>query len=151
MPVMNSIIVDIMNNYQQQIELYEHMLELARQQLKLVEEKSPSAEDILAERHDLMDDISSLNKQNQAQQETLCQSMGIESFSLSHLSKVLDAVLVEEMGLLLKDLGRVLQQIEVVDQSIQEHLNQQLSYRNRPRATHSSAQQAYQKGSKPQY
>jgi len=145
----DSTIVNIINNYQRQIEMYEHMLELAQQQLKLVEDQSPSAGEILAERHRLMDDISSLNKQNQVWQETLCQSMGIESFSLSHLSKVVDAVVVEEMGQLLKDLGLILQKIEVVDKSIQDHLNQQLSLRNRPRATHNSAQQAYQKGSKP--
>ena len=54
------------------------------------------------------------------------------------------------MDQLLKDLGLVLQDIEVVDRSIQEHLNQRLSPRNRPRVTHNKAQQAYQKGSKPQ-
>ena len=145
-----SNIVDIMNNYRQQIELYQHMLKLARQQLKLVEDKSPSAEEILTERHRLMDDISSLNKQNQMWQDNFCQSMEIEAFNLSHLSKVVDVAVVKEMDQLLKDLGLVLQDIEVVDRSIQEHLNQRLSPRNRPRVTHNKAQQAYQKGSKPQ-
>ena len=145
----DSAIGDIIKNYRQQIDMYEHMLELAKQQLKLVEDRSPSAEEILAERHRLIDDISSLNKQNQVWQDSVCQSMGIESFSLSYLGTAVNAVVVEEMGQLLKDLGQVLQQIKVVDQSIQEHLNQQLSPRNRPRATHNSAQQAYQKGSQP--
>jgi hypothetical protein len=42
----DSTIVNIINNYQRQIEMYEHMLELAQQQLKLVEDQSPSAGEI---------------------------------------------------------------------------------------------------------
>jgi len=142
-------IADIINNYKQQIDLYNHMLWLARQQLEMAENRSPM-DKVLAERHRLMDDISSLNKRNQVWQESICRSMGMESFTVKNLQTAADGAVVEEMSQVLKEISQVLQQIEAVDQKIQEILNQQISPRNRPRATQQRAQQAYQKGTKPQ-
>ena len=138
-------IAHIINNYKEQIELYSHMLELAQQQLDLVENNAPMDE-ILAERYRLMDDISSLNKQNQEWQDSVCQSMEIKSFTISNLQSTVNPAVIEELSQVLKEISQVLQQIEEVDQKIQEILNQQLIPRNRPRATHERAKQAYQKG-----
>jgi len=137
-------IAHIINNYKEQIELYSHMLELAQQQLDLVENNAP-ADEILAERYRLMDDISSLNKQNQEWQDSVCQSMEIKSFTINNLKANVNAEVVEELSQVLKDISQVLQQIEEVDQKIQESLNQQLIPRNRTRTTHERAKQAYQK------
>jgi len=147
---MNRIsIADIIGNYQQQIDLYYQMLGLARQQLDLVEKKFPT-DNILAERHHLMEEISSLNAQNQEWQDSFCQSIGIKIFNLSNIRSAENVAEVEDLDQVLKEIAQVLQQIEAVDQSIQELLNQQLSIRNRRRTTPQRAQQAYQKGSKPQ-
>jgi chromosome segregation ATPase len=138
-------IAHIINNYKEQIEMYSHMLELAQQQLDLVENNAP-ADEILAERYRLMDDISSLNKQNQEWQDSVCQSMEIKSFTISNLQSTVNPAVIEELSQVLKEISQVLQQIEEVDQKIQAILNQQLIPRNRPRATHELAKQAYQKG-----
>jgi len=138
-------IAHIISNYKEQIELYSHMLELAQQQLDLVENNAPMDE-ILAERYRLMDDISSLNKQNQEWQDSVCQSMEIKSFTINNLKANVNTGVVEELGQVLKEISQVLQQIEEVDQKIQESLNQQLIPRNRPRASHKRAKKAYQKG-----
>lgn len=147
---MNSIsITDIIDNYKEQVDLYYHMLGLARQQLELAENKLP-VDDILAERHRLMEKICSLNGQNQVWQDCFCQSKGIDTFNLSGIRSIETADKVEELSQILEEITQVLQQIEAVDNSIQEMLNQQLSHRNRPRTTPQQAQQAYLKGTKPQ-
>lgn len=138
-------IAHIINNYKEQIEMYSHMLELAQQQLNLVENNAP-ADEILAERYRLMDDISSLNKQNQEWQDSVCQSMEIKSFTISNLQSTVNPAVIEELSQVLKEISQVLQQIEEVDQKIQESLNQQLIPRNRTRTTHERAKKAYQKG-----
>ena len=138
-------IAHIINNYKEQIELYSHMLELAQQQLNLAENNAPMDE-ILAERYRLMDDISSLNEQNQEWRDSVCQSMEIKSFTISNLQSTVNPAVIEELSQVLKEISQVLQQIEEVDQKIQAILNQQLIPRNRPRATHELAKQAYQKG-----
>lgn len=138
-------IAHIINNYKEQIEMYSHMLELAQQQLDLVENNAP-ADEILAERYRLMDDISSLNKQNQEWQDSVCQSMEIKSFTISNLQSTVNPAVIEELSQVLKEISQVLQQIEEVDQKIQAILNQQLIPRNRTRTTHERAKKAYQKG-----
>jgi chromosome segregation ATPase len=138
-------IAHIISNYKEQIEMYSHMLELAQQQLDLVENNAP-ADEILAERYRLMDDISSLNKQNQEWQDSVCQSMEIKSFTISNLQSTVNPAVIEELSQVLKEISQVLQQIEEVDQKIQAILNQQLIPRNRPRASHKRAKKAYQKG-----
>jgi len=150
MPAMKGIsIADIINNYREQMSLYYYMLELARQQLELVEKKLP-ADNILAERHHLMDEINSLNYQNQVWQDSFCQSAGITTFNLSSVRSTGNIDEVEELSQVLKEIAQLLQQIETVDKSIQDLLSQQLSSRQRPRTTRQRAQQAYQKGSNPQ-
>ncbi|HOQ10412.1 MAG TPA: hypothetical protein PLG09_09845 [Syntrophomonadaceae bacterium] len=148
---MNSTaIADIINNYKEQIDLYQLMLELARQQLELVEKKLP-ADNILAERHRLMEEINSLNQQNHVWQEAFCQAAGIQAFNLSRIKSMVNSAEIEELSQVLKEIAHVLQQIETVDKNIQDLLNQQLSSRNRPRATLQRAQQAYKKDTpKPQ-
>lgn len=147
---MNSIsLADIVENYQQQVSLYYDMLELARQQLKLAENRLP-ADNILAERYHLMEEIRNLNGQNQVWQDSFCLSKGIKTFNLSNIRSLEDVAGVEELGQVLKEIAKVLQQIDAVDKSIQDLLNQQLSSRKRPRTSPQRAQQAYQKGTKPQ-
>lgn len=142
-------IADITSNYREQVNSYCRMLELASQQLELAEKKLP-ADNILAERHHLMEEISTLNAQNQECQKAFCQSAGIETFNISSIKSIRNAAEVEELSQVLKELAEVLQQIAAVDKHIHALLNQQLAFRHRPRTTPQRAQQSYRESTKPQ-
>lgn len=141
------LICNIIQNYRQQLGLYSSMLELANQQRQLLRKRSIGTEQVLADRHHLMDEITNLNLQNQAWQEELCISLEIEQFNLSNLAARLEKEYYEDLKISLDLLCQLLQQIDTADQDIQQLIKEQLpSGKNLPRSTSQQAQRAYQEG-----
>lgn len=140
-------ILDIIDNYHQQVQRYTDMLKLARQQLSLLQSGAAGTEAVLVERHKLLHEIMELNQCNRGWQAELCRQWNLESFSLKNLKKVLCEERYEELREVLFSLGQLLQSIEEADREAHRLMSGRLSgSRTRQRSTRNQAQQAYQDG-----
>lgn len=143
---MNQLMVDIIQNYRQQLELYTVMLKLSEEHLEILETRSGSTDRILDERHKLMDQIGELNRLNLIRQEQMCQDAHLDQFNLTNLSSFIDADTTAAIRSALDSLGQLLQLIDQNDQRIHLLMNQQLNTNlKRQRTTSQKAAGAYKK------
>lgn len=143
---MNQLMVDIINNYRQQLELYTLMLKLSEEHLQVLETRSGSTDQILAERHKLMSEIGELNHLNLTWQEQMCKDAQLDQFNLTNITPFIDADTTAEIRSALDSLGQLLQLIDQNDQRIHHLMNQQLNTNlKRQRTTSQKAAGAYKK------
>ncbi len=141
---MNQLMNDIIQNYRQQLDLYTVMLKLSEEQLQILESRSGSTDQILADRHQLMSQIGELNRLNLIWQEQMCKDAQLDQFNLTNIAPFIDADTATEIRSVLNALGQLLQLIDENDQRIHHLMNQHLNTNlKRQRTTSQKAAGAY--------
>lgn len=123
----DSLFKNIINNFRQQMGLYQEMKSLAIEQLALLgkiaaggqETSRSDLNSILLKRQELMEQISELNRFNHKLQEKLCQQVNIEEFTLAGIKIHITDHDYREVEKVLAELGNLLADILADDQKNQ--------------------------------
>lgn len=151
---MQDIITAIVDNYNRQIELYNDMADLARQQLNILEARlNGSSENTnlaqtLINRQQLLEKIAELDTINKSLQQQACQQMGIEAFVLSRLKPGLKEDEYQSLQEVLKNMGNILAGIQEIDDNNQQLMNKALTTNRKRAVTADQARDAYNQNKK---
>ncbi len=153
--MVKQIIREIIDNFQQQLNLYEKMAELSSAQVNCLGKKramSGELRDIMSKRQTLMADISSLNEKNRASQQQAMQELNINEFVLNKLLGQIDAADYEQLRDTVSSLGLILENINELDrknQLLMVEVNTSSAGGER-RASNKQASNAYRRSMKPE-
>ncbi|MGI5880078.1 MAG: flagellar export chaperone FlgN [Syntrophomonadaceae bacterium] len=151
---MQDIILAVVDNYNKQIELYNEMADLARQQLNVLEARlNGTAENtnlaqILIERQQLLEKIEELEEINKSLKQRACQQMGIEAFVLSRLKPGLNEEEYDSLQEVLINVGSLLTSIQEIDDKNQRLMNRTLVVNRKRTVTADQARNAYNQNKK---
>ncbi|NLT21251.1 MAG: hypothetical protein GXY16_09685 [Syntrophomonadaceae bacterium] len=151
---MQDIITAIVDNYNRQIELYNDMADLARQQLNILEARlngtseNTNLAQTLINRQQLLEKIAELDTINKSLQQQACQQMGIEAFVLSRLKPGLKEDEYQSLQEVLKNMGNILAGIQEIDDNNQQLMNKALTTNRKRAVTADQARDAYNQNKK---
>lgn len=151
---MQDIITAIVDNYNRQIELYNDMADLARQQLDILEARlngtseNTNLAQTLINRQQLLEKIAELDIINKSLQTQTCQRMGIEAFVLSQLKPGLKEEEYQGLQEVLKNIGSILAGIQEIDDNNQQLMNKALTTNRKRAVTADQARNAYNQNKK---
>lgn len=150
---MNKTLEQIIENFDQQHELYTRMHHLAEEQLLLLQQGMQSAysdqiNQLLLRRQDLLESIVKLNRQNKLWQEQVLIELDLPRFALSELKNRISEEQFHQLQKRVSDLGQLLESINNIDKKNQramEMTSNALSGRPVEKNSSHHAQKAYQK------
>ncbi len=120
--MVKQIIEEIVDNFQNQLDLYQKMAELSSAQLKCLEKNpamSGELRDVMSKRQALMEDISSLNERSRVCQQQAVRELGINEFVLSKLQGRINEADYEQLRNTVSSLGAILEAINDMDRKNQ--------------------------------
>jgi len=151
---MQDIITKIVENYNRQIELYNDMADLARQQLDSLEARLDGTSEntnlaqVLINRQQILGKIEELENINKSLRQRTCQKMGIEAFVLSQLKPNLKEEEYQGLQEVLKNMGNILAGIQEIDDNNQQLMNKALTTNRKRAVTADQARDAYNQNKK---
>ncbi|MDD3852710.1 MAG: hypothetical protein PHD40_03555 [Syntrophomonadaceae bacterium] len=151
---MQDIITKIVENYNRQIELYNDMADLARQQLDSLEARLDGTSEntnlaqVLINRQQILGKIEELENINKSLRQRTCQKMGIEAFVLSQLKPNLKEEEYQGLQEVLKNMGSILVGIQEIDDKNQQLMNRTLVSSRKRGVTDNQARNAYNQNKK---
>lgn len=146
---MQATIEHIIENFVRQKECYQIMLELARQQWSLLNDRGPGSDEIrqlLVKRQDLLVRIMELNRENKELQACAVRDIGIDHFVLSELGLCLEAATFGRLQECIGELSGILESINSQDKANQRFMESVSRTRPEPvweKTSNQQAQQAY--------
>lgn len=114
----NTLLSQIIDNYKNQINLYNQMLDLSVKQVSLLKdnlEDTDNLHSLLTTRKAIMDDIINLNAQNKSMQKELVESLGIKEFVIKNLKGLVEEGKVKELDQVITDMSTLLNRINEND------------------------------------
>jgi len=137
----------ILDNYNNQYNLYQQMADWSRQQHDLLE-KNDWEEDrlnqVLEKRKAINDEIDILSQQNRQARDEFTSSLGLDEFVLSSLEKHLETCQYQSLQEVLMSLGKLLSEISEIDRQSNNMIRLKLeSRKNQDRRDSRLVQNAY--------
>ncbi|MDD3879387.1 MAG: hypothetical protein PHP26_05280 [Syntrophomonas sp.] len=144
------ILKELTENFKQQRRIYSGMLDLASEQLAILEKNqgqvyADEIESLLGRRNNLLDDINKKNWKNKQLQLIIVQELGIEEFVLAKLESKIEADQFQALKEQISGLSKLLEMISEKDQRSQDLMQQSINSKRHQKAPSSSRQasQAY--------
>ena len=144
------IIIRIIENFKQQRQSYFRMLDLAGEQLAILEKNrgkvyADEIEVLLARRNKLLEEINQNNWENRNLQQRVVKELGLEGFVLSQLENKLESEQYQALKEQISNLSKLLEMISEKDQRSQELMQQAINSQRKkgPRSSSRQASQAY--------
>lgn len=114
----NNLLSQIIDNYKEQLKLYNQMLDLSVEQVSLLKnnlEDINNLHSILTARKTIMDDIINLNIENKSMQSQLISRLGIKEFVINKLEGLVGDEKVKELDQVITDISTLLNRINEND------------------------------------
>lgn len=141
---------EVINNFNQQLQLYTEMMDLSARQLEFLSKTDYSEEgdelnQLLAKRQNLIKEINRLNRSNRKFRQRAAAYLEIDDFVLSQLQYKLDPEQFFQLQQVLAEIERILSVIADTDGNSEELMrkNYAAAVKAKPRANHTQASKAY--------